>query len=68
MLVRAKPEAVVEVKVSDTMKEVDFKFTGASFSLHDDAFVLRQMASNIAAVKAEPQPCSASALLASASS
>lgn len=48
MLVRAKPEATVEVKVSDTMREVDFKFTGATFSLHDDAFVLRQMASNLA--------------------
>ena len=47
MLIRAKPEATVEVKVSDTMREVDFKFTGAPFALNDDAYVIRQMAASL---------------------
>ncbi|GAX83041.1 hypothetical protein CEUSTIGMA_g10467.t1 [Chlamydomonas eustigma] len=41
VLVRAKPEATVEVSVSESMQEVDFKFN-APFSLHDDSYVLKQ--------------------------
>ncbi|KAG1666242.1 hypothetical protein FOA52_011544 [Chlamydomonas sp. UWO 241] len=51
VLVTARPEATVEVSVSKSMEEVDFKFN-APFSLHDDSFVLKEMIRHYGSIRA----------------
>jgi len=43
LLVQARPDATVEVQISDDMRDVTFDFFAEPFQLYDDAFVLRQM-------------------------
>jgi len=44
ILIQARPDATVEVKISDDMQDVAFDFYNSPFQIHDDAFVLKHMA------------------------
>ncbi|KAG2493280.1 hypothetical protein HYH03_008417 [Edaphochlamys debaryana] len=44
ILVQAKPDATVEVKISDDMMDVQFDFYHSPFQIHDDSHVLKKMA------------------------
>lgn len=41
---QAKPDATVEVKISEDMQDVAFDFYNSPFQIHDDSYVLKQMA------------------------
>lgn len=43
ILVQAKPDATVEVQISDDMRDVQFSFANAPFQIHDDSYVLKMM-------------------------
>lgn len=43
VLVQAKPEATVEVKISEDMLDVQFDFYNCPFEIHDDSYVLRNL-------------------------
>lgn len=44
ILVQAKPDATVEVKISEDMSDVQFDFYHSPFQIHDDSYVLKNMA------------------------
>lgn len=43
ILVQTRPQATVEVQISDDMQIVHFDFNSTPFELHDDSYVLRKM-------------------------
>ncbi|EFJ43853.1 DP transcription factor [Volvox carteri f. nagariensis] len=43
ILVQAKPDATVEVKISEDMMDVQFDFYSSPFQIHDDSHVLKKM-------------------------
>ncbi|KAG6557292.1 hypothetical protein Mapa_001219 [Marchantia paleacea] len=43
ILVQTRPQATVEVEISEDMQLVHFDFNSTPFELHDDAFVLKAM-------------------------
>ncbi|KXZ56291.1 DP1 protein [Gonium pectorale] len=54
ILVQAKPEATVEVKISEDLMDVQFEFGNNPFQIHDDSHVLKKMAEH--QVRQPPQP------------
>ncbi|GLI65495.1 hypothetical protein VaNZ11_009031 [Volvox africanus] len=44
ILVQAKPDATVEVKISEDMMDVQFDFYNSPFQVHDDSHVLKKLA------------------------
>ncbi|KAG2450489.1 hypothetical protein HYH02_004990 [Chlamydomonas schloesseri] len=55
ILVQAKPDATVEVKISDDMMDVQFDFYHSPFQIHDDSHVLKKMAEHQARLPPPPQ-------------
>ncbi|XP_039121390.1 transcription factor-like protein DPB isoform X1 [Dioscorea cayenensis subsp. rotundata] len=43
LLVRTRPQATVEIEISEDMSLVHFDFNGTPFTLHDDAAILKAM-------------------------
>lgn len=43
ILVRTRPEATVEIEISEDTRLVHFDFNGTPFQLHDDVYVLKAM-------------------------
>ncbi|PNH09070.1 Transcription factor-like protein DPB [Tetrabaena socialis] len=56
ILVQAKPDATVEVKISEDMMDVQFDFNQSPFQIHDDSHVLKKMAEHQARQQQQQQP------------
>ncbi|GLC32947.1 hypothetical protein PLESTM_000006800 [Pleodorina starrii] len=55
ILVQAKPDATVEVKISEDMMDVQFDFYNSPFQIHDDSHVLKKMAEHQARQQQQQQ-------------
>ncbi|GIL75896.1 hypothetical protein Vretimale_5571 [Volvox reticuliferus] len=56
ILVQAKPDATVEVKISEDMMDVQFDFYNSPFQVHDDSHVLKKLAEQQARQQQQQQP------------
>ncbi|XP_077232862.1 transcription factor-like protein DPB isoform X2 [Tasmannia lanceolata] len=64
ILVQTRPQATVEIEISEDMRLVHFDFNGTPFALHDDAYVLKAMrycqVRDSGHVQQDSSPCSSS--------
>ncbi|KAH7444194.1 hypothetical protein KP509_02G069200 [Ceratopteris richardii] len=56
LLIQTRPQATVEVEISEDMQLVHFDFNSTPFELHDDAYVLKAMKFDNNATQLSPDP------------